>query len=221
MMRDFVNVHHRSVVDHALLDAVDDKHRLLVKLSLFQQADDAVGIPDGRNLRRRDHNRLVSAGDGIGKALLDARRTVNQNIVIVRLQLIDNCLDLIRFNCRLVRILCRRKQEKPVLEALVLDYGLVKLAPALYNVDNIVDDPVVESQDNIKIAQSDVKVKHDDLSSHESQGRTKIRGRRRLADATLAGRNHNRSSHQIIPPFCVNIFGLITLSSVTSATSSA
>ena len=48
-----------------------------------EQADDAVGIADRRDLGRRDHDRLVGAGDRVLEALLDAGRAVDEHEVVL------------------------------------------------------------------------------------------------------------------------------------------
>ena len=66
-------------------DAVDDEARRDVGRG--EQADDAVGIADRRDLGGRDDDRLVGAGDRVLEALLDAGRAVDQHEVVLRLQL--------------------------------------------------------------------------------------------------------------------------------------
>ena len=71
---------HVAALHEVRRDAVDDEARRHVGRG--EQADDAVGVADRRDLGGRDDDRLVGAGDRVLEALLDAGRAVDEHEVV-------------------------------------------------------------------------------------------------------------------------------------------
>ena len=86
----------------------------------FQQADDAIRIADGRNLRRSDNKRMVRAGYGILKALFNACRTVKNDVIKLAFQMLNQFDHLAFIDGCFVPGLGGRKQIQAAV-ALVLD----------------------------------------------------------------------------------------------------
>ena len=73
-----IHRHHFTAFYHIRPDTIDDK-RNIPQILRLQKADDAVRVPDGRNLRRSHNNCLIGTGNCICKSLLNACRTVKKN----------------------------------------------------------------------------------------------------------------------------------------------
>lgn len=195
-LADLVDVQHFPVLDHRGADAVDDE--LGRNLGALQQADHPVGIAHGGILGSRDDNRPVGAGYRVAEALLDAGRTVDDDIIVFPLQLQDDVLDLLRRDVGLVLRL-GGGQHVQLLEPLVLDERLLQAAAPLCNVHEIVDDPVLKPHDDVQIAQADIGIDHGHFFAQQSKGSAQIGRCRRLADPAFARCDDDCFSHAFTP----------------------
>jgi hypothetical protein len=127
----------------------------------------------------------IGARHRVPEALFDARWAVDQDIVEVLFELRDQVLHLLRIDRVLVPGLGCGKQ-KETLAALVLDQGLLEAALTLDHMDQIVDDPVLQPEDDIQVPKTDVRVDHGHLVSHEAQCNTQVCGGCGLADPTFS-----------------------------------
>ena len=105
-------------------------------------------------------------------------------------QLVDHAPDALVGEGILVAGL-RGGQQGQGVDAFVADERLRQLGDALHDVDEIVDDPSLGAEDEIEIAQADVKIDHRHHLSGLRQGCAEGRGGGRLADATLSGSHHD------------------------------
>ena len=64
------------------------------------------------------------------------------------------------------------------------------------NVDEIVENTVLQSKEEIEVSKPRIRIDESDLFSMHRQTDTEICRRRRLSDAALAGRNNNDSAHK-------------------------
>ena len=79
--------HHISAFYHIKTHAVDNEVYLAEFMS-FQQTHNSIRITYGGNLRSRDYQSAVGTGYGILKPLLDARRTVQYDIIKLILKML-------------------------------------------------------------------------------------------------------------------------------------
>ena len=107
---------------------------------------------------------------------------------------VDDLLDAFGREIVLVARL-RGREQKERLDALVADQRLRQLGLALDDVDQVVDDPAFRPHDEVEIAQADIEIDHDDLVAALRQRCPKCGSRRGLADAALAGCNHDYLAH--------------------------
>ena len=151
----------------------------------LKKADDAIRIPDGGYLGRCDHECSVRTGYRIFKPLLNAGRTVQNNVFKLSLQML-NQLDHLAFIYRgFIPRLCGRKQIQAGI-ALILDQRLLDTAVALHHIHQIVDDPVFQPHDHIQIPEADVRVDQHDPLAHGRKTRTDVRGCGRLSHAAFS-----------------------------------
>jgi hypothetical protein len=121
---------------------------------------------------------------------------VDHDIVEGLLELSDEALHVVRRDGVLVARLGGGEQEQ-ALDPLVLDQRLLQLALALDDVHEVVHDPVLEAEDDVEVAEPDVRVDDRDLVPGQRQRTAEVGGRRRLADAALPGGDHDALCHEI------------------------
>ena len=129
---------------------------------------------------------------------LDAGRAVANHPIEFRAQLPDHARHPFLGQRILVAGLRGGKQEQR-LDALVADESLRKLGSALHDIDEVVDHTPFGPHDQVEVAQPHVEIDHHDLLAGAGQPRTQRGGRRRLADAALAGRHYYDLPHRRPP----------------------
>jgi hypothetical protein len=74
-------IEHVATPDQLWIQAIDDK--LGVELLGVQEANDSVGIADGRYLWGGHDQGLVGPGDRITEALFDASRAIDEDVIVL------------------------------------------------------------------------------------------------------------------------------------------
>jgi len=108
--------------------------------------------------------------------------------------LVDDVADAL-FSQRILVAGLRGRQQPQGLEPFVTDERLRQLRDALDDVDEVEYDPAFCSHHEIKVTQSDVEIDDRDLLPGLRQRGAERGGRRRLADAALARRDHENLGH--------------------------
>src|SRR5207248_3608955 len=87
------------------------------------------------------------------------------------------------------------------LHPLVANESLRQLGGSLHHVDKIEYDPALGAHDQIEVAQAHIEIDNDNLLPAPRQRRAERGSRRRLADASLAGRHNHHLPHRRPPWF--------------------
>src|SRR5699024_6445161 len=116
------------------------------------------------------------------------------HIIEIGRQLAQHLLDTFIGEGILVACL-RRRQDIQAIDALVANQRLFERCLAVDDVDKIEDDTALAAHDKVKIAQPDVEIHHRRLVAALRQAGGKGRGGSGLADAALAGRQHDYMCH--------------------------
>src|SRR6185312_238583 len=122
---------------------------------------------------------IVRSGDGIAEALLDASGRVNQREVELASELFTQRSHLLRRNGVLLARLWRRDQIQAV-ETLVPDHRLAQFAGALDDIDEVIDDAILQTEDDIEVAQTDIGIDQHYRTPERRQRRADVRRRGRF-----------------------------------------
>src|SRR5690606_1176554 len=151
-----------------------------------KQPQDAIGVAHRGDLGVDHHHRLVGVVHGQEGALFDAGGGVGDDVVeAVLLQLLEDALDALLGQRILVPGLGGGKDVQ-VLEALVLDQGLLEARLAIDDVDEVVNHAALAPHDQVKVAQADVEVDDGDLVAATGKTAGDRGAAGGLAHATLA-----------------------------------
>src|SRR5690606_10906642 len=157
----------------------------------IQQADDAVGVTHRGHFRVDHDHRLVGEVHGQERALLDAGRRVAHDVLeAVGGQVLEDLLDALLGEGILVAGL-RGGQHVEVVEALVLDQGLLERGLAVDDVDEVVNHAALAAHDQVEVAQADVEVDDRGLVAAPGQADGDAGAGGGLADAALAGSDYD------------------------------
>ena len=118
--------------------------------------------------------------------MFDPRGTVEEHIVELLRQLCDRFLDLVEIEILLVVQLRSREQHECSVCVLLLDHGLFARASPLEDIHEGVDDAVLQSHDQVQVAEADIHVDQQDLLAQFRQRTADVCGRRCLADTAFA-----------------------------------
>ena len=129
-----VDREHVARAHHLGPHAVDDQPQR--QPAFVELADHAVGVADRADLGRGDDDRFARAGDRVAKAVLDAGRAVDDDVVAQLGQIVDHLGELVLAHRRLVARLRRRQDRERFAEALVADQRLAQLAAAFDDLDD-------------------------------------------------------------------------------------
>src|SRR5690606_31995365 len=102
-------------------------------------------------------------------------------------------------------------QEVKVVRFFRLYNCLRRLTDLLRNVNEIENDPVLKSKDNIKISQTNVRVDHESPLPPQRERRAEARGCRRFPDPALSGRHNNNLTEPLLIPISVSHAHLFSL----------
>src|SRR5690606_21769281 len=123
------------------------------------EPDDPVGVPDAGDLRIDDDQRSLGGAGGGLEARFDTGRAVDEHAVEVLV--LEQCPHRLLHpgvgKGALVASL-RGGQKMKVVDALVTDYRLAELATPFEDVDEVIDDPALQTHDDVEVAQADVGV---------------------------------------------------------------
>jgi hypothetical protein len=175
---------HVAAADHLRFHSIDNQFGRTL-LFRFDEADDPIGVTDGGHLGVRDDEHQVGRGHGVAKASFDAGGRVDHEPVEVRANLVGQALHVLGRDGGLVARLGGR-DEVQVGQALILDHRLTEFAAPLDDVDQVVDDAVLQSHDDVEVAQADVGVDAHDAQARGGQGYADVGGGGGLAHAALA-----------------------------------
>ena len=130
----------------------------------IQQADDAVGVAHRGNLGVGHHDGLIRMAHGQRRAALDSGGAVADDPVEHLAQFADHPGHALFREGVLVAGL-GRCEEIERLHPLVANERLGELGFSIGDIDEIVNDPALRPQDQVEIAQADVKVDHTHILS--------------------------------------------------------
>ena len=156
------------------------------------------GIPDRGYLRIGDDDRRIGVPHRERCATLDSGRAVAQDPSELLAQFRDDTGNAVVGEGILVTRLRRRKQEER-LDALVADQRLGKLDRALHHIDEVINHTPLGTHHKVEVAQSHIEIDDHDTLPALRKRCAERGGRRRLADAALAGCNNNDLRH-LLPP---------------------
>ncbi len=142
---DVIDGHHLTGFDHGGSDAVDDQVDFFDAVG-FEEADDAIGVADGGDLRGGDDQGFGGGGDRVAKSHFNSGGAVDQNIVVAGAQGADQLFHLLGVDGFFGPVLGGGEEGEFGL-AFVFDEGLIEAALSGEDVEGGVDDSIFEAEE--------------------------------------------------------------------------
>ncbi|MNI56904.1 hypothetical protein D3C73_1119330 [compost metagenome] len=165
----------------------------------IEQADDAVRVAYRGHFRVHHHHCAVGEVHRQEGTLLDAGRGVADDVLeAVGGQVLQDLAHAFLGQRILVAGL-RGSQHEQVVEALVLDQGLLEGGLAVHDIHEVVHHAAFAAHDQVEVAQADVEVDHRHLLATLRQAARKAGAGSGLADAAFAGGDYDDFSQRTSP----------------------